>query len=236
MKDKAVQGLSDAKRKNTLENDANVAERNKKGVGKRDNGSSISSGGSLKNSPSLSVNQKNQSLINNISNQTEKNQEAKSRLQKRQQMQNQAIKMAEKIPVASKYAKFAKLKEQVSMAKNKRRNPLLSFFNDNEKTTKSELEEANAANKKGEEYKPEDTELKYTAITNRQLKLFVIGLSGGAIFTIMFLAVIFISSITETGKEAYLASADNPTEDEFEKAYDANTKIDSDSSDSNDND
>lgn len=229
MKDKAIEGIASARQKDRLANDAAVVDRNKKGVGKRTNISSKSSGLSSTKTPSLSINQLNKkNLLNNVSS-SKQDAEAKKRLQNRQKMQNQAIKVAEKIPVASKYAKMAKMAEKIKNAKTNKGNPLKNMFggNSDKEPTPAEAEEAMGAEQRGEEYKSDEAEGKFTVLTQKKLKLFAIIFSGGAVITILFLSVIFLSSILDSGKEAYLASHDNPTEAEIESAYNSNAAADS---------
>lgn len=230
MKDKAIEGITNARQKDRLANDAAVADRNKKGIGKRTNIPGKSSGLSRVKSPSSSINQLNKTnLLNNISKTTNSKQdaEAKKRLQNRKIMQNNLMKVAEKIPVASKYAKMAKMAQKLQVAKANR-NPLKNIFGgkDDKQPSAAELEDAAAADSKGEEYKPEEAEGKFTVLTQQKLKLFAIIFSGGAIVSLLFLSVIFLSSILDSGKEAFLASHDNPTEEEISEAYDANAKAD----------
>lgn len=233
MKDKAIEGIASARQKDRLANDAAVADRNKKGVGKRTN---ISSGLSSTKSPSLSVNQLNkQNLINNISSSSTQDAEAKKRLQNRQKMQNQAIKVAEKIPVVSKYAKMAKMAEKIKNVKSNKGNPLKNIFggNSSKEPTPAEAEEVMGAEQRGEEYKPEQAETKFTAINSKTTKLIIIWSILGFMCANVFICVILVSAITDTAGKSYLETKENPTEDELAERYSANEEDSSSSSNSN---
>lgn len=226
MKDKAIEGIKNARQKDRLANDAAVADRNKKGVGKRTNIPGKSSGLSQVKSPSSSINQLNKTnLLNNISKTTnsEQDSEAKKRLQKRQQMQNQAIKIAEKIPVASKYAKMAKMAQKLQATKANR-NPLKNMFggNSDKEPTPAEAEEAMGAEQRGEEYKPEQAEGKFTAINSKTTKLIIVFSILGFMGANIFLCVILASAITDSAGKSYLETKENPTEDELAERYSAN--------------
>ena len=230
MKDKAIEGIASARQKDRLANDAAVADRNKKGVGKRAN---ISSGLSSTKSPSLSVNQLNkQNLINNISSSSTQDAEAKKRLQNRQKMQNQAIKVAEKIPVVSKYAKMAKMAEKIKNVKSNKGNPLKNIFggNSSKEPTPAEAEEVMGAEQRGEEYKPEQAETKFTAINSKTTKLIIIWSILGFMCANVFICVILVSAITDTAVKSYLETKENPTEDELAERYSANEEDSSSSS------
>lgn len=230
MKDKAIEGIASARQKDRLANDAAVADRNKKGVGKRAN---ISSGLSSTKSPSLSVNQLNkQNLINNISSSSTQDAEAKKRLQNRQKMQNQAIKVAEKIPVVSKYAKMAKMAEKIKNVKSNKGNPLKNIFggNSSKEPTPAEAEEVMGAEQRGEEYKPEQAETKFTAINSKTTKLIIIWSILGFMCANVFICVILVSAITDTAGKSYLETKENPTEDELVERYSANEEDSSSSS------
>lgn len=241
MKDKAIEGIKNARQKDRLANDAEVADRNKKGVGKRTNVPGKSSGLSSSTSPSSSINQLNKTnLLNNISKTTDSNQdtEAKKRLQKRQQMQNQAIKIAEKIPVASKYAKMAKMAQKLQATKANR-NPLKNMFggHSDKQPTSAEAEEAIGAEQRGEEYKKEEAEGKFTAINSKTTKLLIVSLILGFMGANIFLCVIFVSSITDTAGKSYLETKENPTEEELSERYlanEENSNSDNNSSEEND--
>lgn len=233
MKDKAIEGITNARQKDRLANDAEVADRNKKGVGKRTNIPGKSSGLSQAKSPSSSINQLNKTnLLNNISKTTnsEQDSEAKKRLQKRQQMQNQAIKIAEKIPVASKYAKMAKMAQKLQATKANR-NPLKNMFgsNSDKQSTPTEAEEAIGAEQRGEEYKPEQAEGKFTAINSKTTKLIIVWLILGFMGANIFLCVILVSAITDSAGKSYLETKENPTENDLEDRYVANEEDNSSS-------
>lgn len=238
MKDKAIEGIASARQKDRLANDAAVADRNKKGVGKRTNISSNSSGLSSTKSPSLSVNQLNKrNLLNNVSSSTQ-DAEAKKRLQNRQKMQNQAIKVAEKIPVVSKYAKMAKMAEKIKNAKSNKENPLKNMFggNSSKESTPAEAEEAMASEQRGEEYKPEQAETKFTAINSKTTKLIIVWSILGFMCANVFICVILVSAITDSAGKSYLETKENPTEDELAERYSANEEDNSSETDSSDND
>lgn len=237
MKDKAIEGIANARKKDKLANDAQVADRNKKGVGKRTNIPGKSSGLSQVKSPSSSINQLNKTnLLNNIS-KTTSNQdaEAKKRLQNRQKMQNQAIKIAEKIPVASKYAKMAKMAQKLQATKANR-NPLKNMFgsNNDKEPTPEEAEEAIGAEQRGEEYKPEQAEGKFTAISSKTTKLIIVFSLLGFMGANIFLCVILASAITDSAGKSYLETKENPTEDELSERYTTNEEESDDNSESND--
>lgn len=177
----------------------------------------------------------NNNNVNNISNiskfNNKKDSEAKKRLQNRQ---NQTIKMAEKIPVVSKYAKMAKMAEKIKAAKANKSNPLKNLFGskDDKQPTPAETEEAIGAEQRGEEYKPEQAEGKFTAISSKTTKLIIVWSILGFMGANIFLCVILASAITDSAKESYLASNENATEEDLEKAYNSQSGDEGNSSSS----
>ena len=229
MKDSATKGIENAKQTGQMRKDAAVHAR-KSSIGRRDNNSSgLSSSNSSIGSFSSSVTGTNgykNSLTNSIT--SNKNIEAKNRL-KRNQNLDKAISVAEKIPVANKYAKVARLAKKVTDAKNKKGGMLGKLFGNNDsKPTMSEIEDANASEVKGEEYNPEDSDGKYTVkLLDKRTKMIflaiILGFAGACVFLCIFLA----SAVTGGGKESYLASHDNPSESDIEKAYNKDEEEDS---------
>ena len=218
MKDSAAKGIRANKQAGQLRNDAAVHGR-RSSIGKRDNGKS---GLSLSNdSLIINLSRVNSGIIRNNLSSSSNNQdvEAKKRL-KRQQQLDKAIKVAEKIPVANKYAKIAKLAQKVTNAKQKKAGMFGNFFGGgNNNASASEIEDANAAQTKGEEYKPEDTEGRYSVKLDKRTKMVLVFVLGGILIANILVCVLIVSAITGGGKESYLASHDNPSESDIEKAY-----------------
>ena len=238
MKDSATKGIKNAKQTGQMRKDAAVQAR-KSNLGRRDNNSSglsssNSSIGSFSSSISGTNGYKNR-LISSTS--SSNNTEAKNRL-KRNQNLDKAIKVAEKIPVANKYAKVARLAKKVTDAKAKKGGMLGKLFGNNDsKPTMSEIEDANASEVKGEEYNPEDSDGKYTVkLLDRKTKMIflaiILGFAGACVFLCIFLA----SAVTGGGKESYLASHDNPSESDIEEAYNKDEEEDSEPDSDSDSD
>ena len=139
-------------------------------------------------------------------------------MKKQQQRINNAIKITEKIPFLNKYAKIAKAAEKVAAIKGKGGKILGSG---SQSASTEEAEDMLAAEQRGEEYKPDQTEQKFTVFTNRQLIITTIMICSGIFIILILISVITMSSITDTAGEAYLASKDTPTEEELADAYGA---------------
>ena len=238
MKDSAAKGIENAKQTGQMRKDAAVHAR-KSNLGRRDNNSSglsssNSSIGSFSSSGTGTNGYKN-SLTNSIT--SNKNIEAKNRL-KRNQNLDKAISIAEKIPVANKYAKVARLAKKVKDAKAKKGGMFGKLFGNNDsKPTMSEIEDANSSEVKGEEYNPEDSDGKYTVkLLDKKTKMIflaiILGFAGACVFLCIFLA----SAVTGGGKESYLASHDNPSESDIEKAYNKDEESDSEPDSDSDSD
>lgn len=220
MNDNVQRGISANRNAGQLRNAENL-EKRKSGIGKRSNYSAgISSISSF--NPSLSSIAKN-SIGNSIkySSKNGSNEEAKKRLNREKLIKN-TIKVAEKVPVLSKYAKAAKMASKVTQIKNKKGGFLSSLLGGQGKASNAEIEDANAAEQKGEEYKPEDTEGRFsTKLLDRRTKLIFIGVLAGILSINILVCVLIASAVTGGAKEPFLASHDNPSESEVESAYNA---------------
>lgn len=211
MKDKAVQGLAKAASKGKLAREGENASRNKRGVGKRSN-----YGGGLSSSLASGSGQIN--VGRNIASTLRGGGKSLSKQQKQQQNLQKAIKVAKKIPVLNKYAKIAKAAQKVASMKNKG-GKIFGGFSGGGSASKDEAEDLLAAEQKGEEYKPDQSEQKITVFTKRQLIISAVLICSGIFIVLILIAVITLSSITDTAGEAYLASKNNPTEEELAEAY-----------------
>lgn len=232
MKDNVSQGISNARQKNTLANDAQVATRNKQGVVKRDN---AGRGNGLLNTTSPSSAQK--ILSRNGSTNNGQNDQARQRLQKRQKNINRALKTAEKIPVVNKYAKAAKTAMDMKSKFGKSKMGLLSSFlgaKQNNQSSNQDLEDAKAAEQRGEEYNPEQSEMRVTAISNKTLLLVGAFIMLGMMTSLIFIAILLTSAITGAASESYLETKENPTYDELGEKYEADEKNEEEN-DSDDN-
>ena len=213
MKDSVAKGISTARAKDKLASEGQAAARNKAGVGKRSNSSGLSSSSS-------SISESTSSTIRSSSSISGINSRNAARRMQNGQNINKAIKVAEKIPVARKYAKMAKMVERIKSTRNKGFfQNLMAKVGDKSKASAADVEEANRAERNGEEYKPDDAEARYTAITTRQMKYLVIFVLGGIIVGAIFFCVIMVSSLADSGGKAYLASKSNPTEEELTEWY-----------------
>ena len=225
--------LSAAQRAGQELKDSN-AQKRKSDVGKRsDYGGSISSG----SSSNLSINSLNRinntSIRNNLSSSISKNSDAQNRIKRNQQIEK-ISKVAEKIPVLNKYAKVARLAKKVNDTKNRKSGIMGKLFGNNDsKPTMSEIEDANASEAKGEEYNPEDSDGKYTVkLLDKRTKIIFLSIILGFAGACIFLCIILAAAITGGGKESYLASHENATEEELEEAYNSSEDDGDDSSDS----
>ena len=216
MNDNAAKGLENARQAGQLRKDADVYKRSSS-IGKRNNDSGLSSGSS---SGPLTTSLFNRSISSGVNSSSTVNRdvEAKKRLNREKLIKN-TIKVAEKIPVLNKYAKVAKMAEKVNSIKSKRSGLFGSLFGNNKKPTNAEIEDANAAEQKGEEYNPEDTQVRFTGGLEKREKMILIGVLGGILLSSVFLCIILVSAITGGAKESYLASNDNPSESDIESAY-----------------
>lgn len=240
MNDNAAKGLENARQAGQFRKDAAVQGR-KSSIGKRNSGSGLSSGSS---SSSLTSSLSNRSIRGGVNSSSIVNRdaEAKRRLNNQNKI-HKAIEVAEKIPVARKYAKVAKIAEKVKGAKSKSFGK--SFLGQSEpEPTNAEIEDANAADVKGEEYNPDDTRVRFTGGLEKRERMILIGVLGGILLSSVFLCIILVSAITGGGKESFLASdnrVDNVTEADIEEAYNKdeqqagsnNSNSDSSNSDSN---
>lgn len=242
MKDSAATGIKTAQQTGKLRKEA-AMQGNKAKVGKRD-GASMggSSGPSSSGLSTVSPGSGSQSKSittrssSDISNAGARN--ASRRMQNKQNV-DKAIAVAEKIPVANKYAKMAKKIREVQKKVQGVSGAIKSKMNEGTDVSKDDVEEANRAEQAGEEYKPDAAEARYTAITSRQMKYTVIFILGGIFVGSIFFCIILLSAITDSGGHAYLASKENPSEEDLEKEYSANEEEDrgqddEDNSDSSD--
>lgn len=218
MNDNAAKGLENARQTGQLRKDADVHKRSSS-IGKRNSGSGLSGGSS---SSSLTSSLSNRSIRGGVNSSSFVNRdaEAKRRLNNQNKI-HKAIEIAEKIPVARKYAKIAKIAEKVKGAKSKSFGK--SFLGQSEpEPTNAEIEDANAADVKGEEYNPDDTRVRFTGGLEKRERMILIGVLGGILLSSVFLCIILVSAITGGGKESFLASdnrVDNVTEADIEEAY-----------------
>lgn len=211
MKDSVAKGITNTKQAGQLRKDAAVQGR-KSSIGKRNSGSGLSS-----SSSSISGSSSTTHSSSSISGINSRN--ASRRMQNEQNI-NKAIKTAEKIPVARKYAKMAKMVERIKSTRNKGFfQNLMAKVGEKSNASAADVEEANRAEQTGEEYKPDAAEARYTAITTRQMKYLVIFVLGGIIVAAIFFCVILVSSLADSGGKAYLASKSSPTEDELNEWY-----------------
>ena len=229
MADTAAKGIKKAQQAGQLRKDAAVQGK-KSSVGKRNS----SSGGGLSSPQSSAASNlvgKNDISTTHsssgISNIAARN--ASRRTQNRQTI-DKAISIAKKIPVANKYAKMAEKIRAVQKKVQGVSGAIKSKIDGGQQVSKDDVEEAMRAEQNGEEYKPDAAESKYTAITSRQMRNLAIFFLGGIMVGSVFFCVILISSITDSGGQAYLASKENPTEEELEKNYTANEDSESDNS------
>ena len=213
MKDKAISSIAKANSKAKLAREGANASRNKRGVGRR---SSYSGG--LSSSKGLTQFNAGGSIASSM--RESSNQELSEKRQKQQQRLNKAIKVAEKIPVLNKYAKIAKAAQKVTEMKGNG-GKILGGVSGGKPASGEEAEDMLAAEQRGEEYKPDQTEQKFTVFSNRQLIISAVLVCSGIFIVLILIAVITMSSITDTAGEAYLASKDNPSEEELAEAYGA---------------
>ena len=239
MKDGAAQGIKKAQQAGQLRKDAAVQGK-KASVGKRDK----YSGSGLQQPSSISGSKTNSAIgsststtrsSSDISNAAGRN--AARRTQNKETV-DKAINVAKKIPVASKYAKMAEKIRKIQKKTQGAVGFLKSKINDDKQVSKDDIEEAESADRAGEDYKPDAAEARYTAITSRQMKFLAIFILGGILAGGIFLCVLLVSSITTAGGKSYLATKENPTEEELGKEYDASEEGDrqqTDDGDSNNN-
>ena len=213
MKDKAISSIAKANSKAKLAREGANASRNKRGVGRR---SSYSGG--LSSSKGLTQFNAGGSIASSM--RESSNQELSEKQQKQQQRLNKAIKVAGKIPVLNKYAKIAKAAQKVTEMKGKG-GKILGGMSGDKPASGEEAEDMLATEQRGEEYKSDQTEQKFTVFSNRQLIISAVLICSGVFIVLILIAVITMSSITDTAGEAYLASKDNPTEEELSEAYGA---------------
>lgn len=227
MKDSAAKGIKNAQQVGQLRKDAAVQGK-RASIGKRNSssGSGLQQPSSTPVSNSSSISGTSHSSTRSssgISNAAGRN--AARRTQNKNNI-DKAINVAKKIPVANKYAKMAETIRKVQ----KKKQGIVSFINskvsDDKQVSKDDMEEAASAERSGEEYKPDAAEARYTAITSRQMKFLAIFILGGVFAGGIFFCVIIVSSITDSGGRAYLATKENPTEEELGKEYDASENED----------
>lgn len=231
MKDSVAKGIQNTKQAGQLRKDAAVHSR-KSDLGKR----SSSSGGGLQpsnssNSLSSTSSTSTTRSSSGISNAGARN--ASRRMQNKQTV-DKAINVAKKIPVARKYAKMA---EKIQKIKNSRAagffGSMMNKVGKNSDVSGDDIEEAARADQNGEEYKPDDAEARYTAITGRQMRNLVIFILAGIVGGAVFFCVIMVSSMTNAAGVAYLASKSNPTEEELTEWYNNQSGSDESNSSSN---
>ncbi len=226
MKDNVAKGISTAKQTGQLRKDAAVQGR-RSSIGKRDSGGGLSSSSSLISGSTSSTTRSSSSISGiNSRNSTRRMQNGKNI--------DKAIKIAERIPVARKYAKMAKMIERIKSTRNKGFfQNLMSKVGDKANASADDVEEANRAEQLGEEYKPDAAEARYTAITTRQMKYLFIFICGGILVGAIFFCVIMVSSLADSGGKAYLASKSNPIEEELTEWYSNQSGDDANSSNNN---
>ena len=221
--DRGISSLAKAQTDSQLRKDSDTQKRGARQKGSRRTETSGLSSSSLSSTTSSISGRSSLSsnVSKNISGDTSinKDAEAKRRLNNNQRLNN-AIKIAEKIPVAQKYAKVAKLAQKVSDAKAKKGGMFGKLFGNNNKPNLSEIEDANAADNKGEEFNPEDSGGKYTVKLDKRTKVIFASVVLGIVCSSLLLCVIIVSAVTGGAKEAYLASHENPSEEDIAKAYD----------------
>ena len=228
MKDSAAKGIQNAKQTGQLRKDAAV--QSKKGsVGKRESGSGLSSSTSSISGGSTSTSHSSSSISGINSRNT-------SRRMQNQRNINNAINVAKKIPVTRKYAQMA---ERIQKVKNSRAagffSSMMNKVNNKSDASADDIEEATRAEQAGEEYKPDAAEGRYTAITAKQMKILVVLVLAGIVVGAIFFCVILVSSLTDSGGKAYLASKSNPTEEELGEWYSNQSGSDADNSSSSTN-
>lgn len=222
MNNSTANGLGQTRTKNKLANDAAVLERNKKGTGRRDNNSRSSSSGltSGTSSGNVNLNPSKLSILRNI-NSKGNNQEAKNRFQRNL---NRNIKIAEKIPIpeVQAAAKVAKVASSISSSQPKAGGIFKNLFGGltglGDRNSKKEAAEKSNAEAMGEEYEPGQA---FGNVTFKLDKKTTFGLFIflGVSCVALFICVIVVSSITDSAGRAYLASNENPTEEELGAAY-----------------
>ena len=214
MKDSAAKGISTARAKDKLANEGQVAARNKAGVGKRNNSSGLSSSSSSISGSTSSTTRSSSSISGT-------NSRNSTRRMQNQQSINNAIKFAKKIPVLRKKAQMVEKIQKIKNAKSK--GFVKSFLPNysNKKPSDAEIEAANATEQTGEEYKPEDVDSKFTVKLDKKTKILAISIVAGIMLSYIVVGIFDMLSVMDTAKEVYLASHENPTEEEFEAAYNA---------------
>lgn len=226
MNDRGASGIAKANTKNQLGRDADL-QRKKSKIGKRSSASGLSSSSS---STGLGISSNISSLSgrnitrNNItkgtSSSSTRDAEAKKRIKREQQL-NQVAKVADKLPVINKVAKAAKLAKKAEEIKAKKPS-LMGFLG---KTignmTKADQEAAIGADSRGEEYDPNDAEGQFTIKLDRKDKIILVSIIVGILISFVVVGIFSIAPTMDSEKEVYLASHQNPTEEEFEAAYNA---------------
>jgi len=227
MANKLNSGLAKANADKQLRNDAQVHGR-RSSIGKRETTSSLSSGSQSSSSTTTVSGTSSSSLSShsNITSNTSSSTSTSSSLdaQRRlnQQRNNRLISAAEKvpIPIVRKAAQAAKLAKKIKAAKDKKAGFLGNLLGSKSSTpSAAELEDAKGAEDRGEDYEPEDTEGRYSASLDRKTKQLFAAFVMGIVGICVFLCLITTSAITGGAKESYLASHDNPTEEELAQAY-----------------
>ena len=228
MKDKAIQGLSEANTKNRLANDAEVAKRNKENVGRRnDYKSGLSKVSTSSATPFFGATKSNVSKSLTV-NGDNRNLEAKKRLNAINKGLQTIIPAANAAAKAAKTAKATKIIEEAkkkNAAKQKKggflKRMLGGLGGNDEKPSDAEQEEALRADAAGEEYEEGQAAGSVTIKLDKKTKIVLTAIFSG-IFSSVILTCIFVTSaITTSGGEAYLATKDNPTMDELEQQYNA---------------
>ena len=221
MNNSTANGLGQARTKNKLANDAAVLERNKKSTGRRDNNSRSSSSGltSGTSSGNVTLNPSKSSITSKRS-----NQEAKNRFQRNL---DRKIKLAEKIPIpeVQAAAKVAKMASTLKSAKSSKagifKNLVGGLTGLGDKFSQKGQFGKTWTDALGEEYDEGEAFGNVSFKLDKKTKWLWIGLLSGILFVSIFLCCILTSAITDSAGESYLASHDNPTEEELVKAYSA---------------
>ena len=221
MANKLNSGLNDARQKGQLRKDAQVQGR-RSSIGKRETTSSLSSGSQSSSSTSTVSGTSSLSSNRNITSSSSSSSKIDTQRRFNQQRNNRLISAAEKvpIPIVRKAAQAAKLAKKIKAAKDKKAGFLGNLLGSKSSTpSAAELEDAKGAEDRGEDYEPEDTEGRYSASLDRKTKQLFAAFVMGIVGICVFLCLITTSAITGGAKESYLASHDNPTEEELAQAY-----------------
>lgn len=222
MNDRGVSSLGKAQKSGQFRKDR---ENKKQGAryknARRNSGSGLSSSSSGLSGGTSTLSSRN-SFKNNITSNSSsagiKDAEAKKRIKREQQI-DRTIKALEEFPVLNKYAKAAKMAKKAEKVMPKKPS-LMGFLGGAfKKMNKNEQDAALAADSRGEEYDESDAEAQYTISLDKKTKRIAFAIIAGILLSNIFLCIIMVSAVTGGAKESYLASKDNPTEEELAEAY-----------------